>query len=74
VTVGSFVHRAVSKREMHRWVKWVDESHDADLAHDETETKTKTKTRRRQDQKKKRVVRSGDRVRVFENRRDYAFV
>jgi NAD(P)-dependent dehydrogenase (short-subunit alcohol dehydrogenase family) len=55
VTVGSFVHRAVSKREMHRWVEWVDESHDADLAHDETETKTKTKTktRRRQDQKKK---------------------
>jgi NAD(P)-dependent dehydrogenase (short-subunit alcohol dehydrogenase family) len=42
------VHRAVSKREMHRWVEWVDESHDADLAHDETETKTKTKTRRRQ--------------------------
>ena len=44
VTVGSFVHRAVSAREMTRWVRWVDDTRVRKPDEEEEDEKTKTKT------------------------------
>jgi NAD(P)-dependent dehydrogenase (short-subunit alcohol dehydrogenase family) len=63
VTVGSFVHRAVSAREMTRWVRWVDDTRVRKPDEEEEDEKTKTKN-----------VRPGDGVRVFENRRHHVGV
>ena len=53
VTVGSFVHRAVSAFEMRRWVEWVNETRADFFLKNEDETETETKTRRRRRRKKK---------------------
>ena len=45
VTVGSFVHRAVSAREMTRWVRWVDDTRVRKPDEEEEDEKTKTKTK-----------------------------